>query len=411
MSVKIHTNQNNPATWKALIVAKYAGVNVETTTVSQDDNKKPEFLEKSPLGKVPVLETAEGSISEANAIARYIARHGKNLYGNSNFEAGSIDQWIEFSANEVELPGAVWVYPILGLIPNNNNATQKAKGDIRKSLEILNKHFLTRTFLVGNRLSLADIVLAVAFVHLYQKVLDNGFRKPFVNVNRWFLTCVNQPEFKSVIGEVKLCDKMEVAKETAPVEAAKPKEQPKPKETPKPKPKPAEDEEEDEFADKTEKKKNPLDSLPPTTFDLDGWKRAYSNTDTRTEAIPYFWTNFDKQGWSIWFGDYKYNNECQKVFMTANLLGGFIQRLEKLRKYGFGTLIIFGEEPSLEVGVCFLVRGSEVPPELSEVDDYEHFNWRKADTEDVATRELINDYWAWDGSFNGKKFQQGKAYK
>jgi elongation factor 1-gamma len=348
MSVKIHTNQNNPATWKALIVAKYAGVNVETTTVSQDDNKKPEFLEKSPLGKVPVLETAEGSISEANAIARYIARHGKNLYGNSNFEAGSIDQWIEFSANEVELPGAVWVYPILGLIPNNNNATQKAKGDIRKSLEILNKHFLTRTFLVGNRLSLADIVLAVAFVHLYQKVLDNGFRKPFVNVNRWFLTCVNQPEFKSVIGEVKLCDKMEVAKETAPVEAAKPKEQPKPKETPKPKPKPAEDEEEDEFADKTEKKKNPLDSLPPTTFDLDGWKRAYSNTDTRTEAIPYFWTNFDKQGWSIWFGDYKYNDECQKVFMTANLLGGFIQRLEKLRKYVLVLLSSLEKNPALK---------------------------------------------------------------
>lgn len=34
------------------------------------DNKTPAFLAMSPLGKVPVLETAAGPISEAAAIAR-----------------------------------------------------------------------------------------------------------------------------------------------------------------------------------------------------------------------------------------------------------------------------------------------------------------------------------------------------
>jgi hypothetical protein len=33
-------------------------------------------------------------------------------------------------------------------------------------------------------------------------------RKPYQNVNRWFTTVVNQPEFKAVIGEFKLCEKM-----------------------------------------------------------------------------------------------------------------------------------------------------------------------------------------------------------
>lgn len=32
-------------------------------------------------------------------------------------------------------------------------------------------------------------------------------RKPYQNVNRWFSTIVNQQQVKSVIGEVKLCDK------------------------------------------------------------------------------------------------------------------------------------------------------------------------------------------------------------
>ena len=38
--------------------------------------------------------------------------------------------------------------------------------------------------------------------------MDPSFRAPFANVNRWFLTIVNQPQFKKVLGEVKLCETM-----------------------------------------------------------------------------------------------------------------------------------------------------------------------------------------------------------
>lgn len=38
--------------------------------------------------------------------------------------------------------------------------------------------------------------------------MDPSFRAQFVNVNRWFLTTVNQPQFKKVLGEVKLCETM-----------------------------------------------------------------------------------------------------------------------------------------------------------------------------------------------------------
>ena len=45
------------------------------------------------------------------------------------------------------------------------------------------------------------------FVVCFQ-VMDPSFRAPFGNVNRWFLTTVNQPQFKKVLGEVKLCETM-----------------------------------------------------------------------------------------------------------------------------------------------------------------------------------------------------------
>jgi elongation factor 1-gamma len=422
--MKIYGDKSDPLALRVLIAAKYNGVDIEVPAFNVGvDNKKPDFLNKSPLGKVPVLETNEGCIFESNAIARYVARQGKNvLYGSTPFEAGLIEQWIDFASNEIELPGAVWVFPILGFIPNNNVATQRAKGDIRKSLEVLNKHLQTRTFLVGHRISLADIVVSMALLRLYQRVLDVGFRKQFVNVNRWFDTVVHQPNVHALVGDVKLSEKMEVAPEapetstTTTTTTAPAKKETKPKEPKKEAPKKEapqkEEEDEGEEEEKKEKKKpNPLDSLPPSKFVLDDWKRTYSNEETRAVALPWLWEHFDKEGYSIWFGDYKYNHELEKVFMTANLLGGFNQRLDKLRKYGFGSLIIFGDEPKLEISVCFLFRGQDIPAEMTDCDDYEHYDWRKADVSNEQTRELINDFFAWDGNFGGRKFNQGKIFK
>lgn len=55
---------------------------------------------------------------------------------------------------------------------------------------------------------------------------------------------------------------------------------------------------------------------------MDEFKRTYSNQDTKTVALPYFWKNFEKEFYSMWFCEYKYADELSKVFMTSNLIGG-----------------------------------------------------------------------------------------
>ena len=97
---------------------------------------------------------------------------------------------------------------------------------------------------------------------------------------------------------------------------------------------------------------------------MDDWKRVYSNEDTRSKALPWLWENLDREGYSIWFSDYKYNNELTKDYMTANLMNGFLQRLDKVRKYGFGSLLMFGQDGDLEVSACWLFRGKEIPEEV-----------------------------------------------
>jgi len=417
MSLKVTTDEQNPQLWKVLITAKYGNVDV-TTNLGQNGNSK-EVLTKSPLGKVPVLETKEGNLFEPNAITRYVARLAKgNLYGSNDFEAGLIEQYLDFAANEIELPGAVWVYPILGHIANNQAATSKAQADIKKALEFLNTQLATRTWLVGERVTIADIVVASSLYYLFQKVLDTTYRKSIGNVTRWYTTFVNQPQVKSVLGEVKLAEKAEVAPATftpkvqeQPKEAAKKevaKKEPK-KEAKKPEKDEAEEEEEN-FEDDAPKKANPLDALPKSSFVLDEWKRVYSNKDTK-EALQWFWDHLDKEGYSLWRSDYKYNNECTVAWLTNNSIVGWYQRLDKVRKYAFGSVCIFGDEPTLEVSGIWLFRGPEPTQEMKECDDSEHYNWTKLNPDDAASRELVNDYFSWEGNFGGKKFNQGKIFK
>jgi elongation factor 1-gamma len=162
-------------------------------------------------------------------------------------------------------------------------------------------------------------------------VFDGEFRSAFKNVTRWFVTCVNQPHFKAVLGEIALCEKMQVAKK-----AEKKVEKKVEKKAKVAKPAKEEAEEMDAtdlaLAEEKPKEKNPLDLLPKSPLVLDAWKRFYSNNETRPDALDWFWANYDAEGYSIWRCDYKYNSELKLSFMSSNLVGGFFQRLESARK-------------------------------------------------------------------------------
>ena len=55
---------------------------------------------------------------------------------------------------------------------------------------------------------------------------------------------------------------------------------------------------------------------------LDEFKRKYSNEDTATVALPHLWEHFDPQGWSLWYGEYRFPEELSQTFMSCNLITG-----------------------------------------------------------------------------------------
>lgn len=156
---------------------------------------------------MPAFESGDGKcLTDSNAIAYYVSND--QLRGKTDFEKAQILQWLGFADSEILPASCAWVFPILGILQYNKASVDRAKEDIKTYMKALNTHLLSKTYLVGERLSLADISVACTLLQLYTNAFDPEFRKPFQNVNRWFTTVVNQPNFKKVVGEVKLCAKV-----------------------------------------------------------------------------------------------------------------------------------------------------------------------------------------------------------
>ena len=295
--------------------------------------------------------------------------------------------------------------------PFNKKTENELFEKIKKALVFLDKQLLQSTYLGSEHVALSDIVAASSFHWLFTSYMTEADRKEIPNVTRWFNTIVNQPEFKKVIKETVLCTARAAPLTEEPVINAKSKKESAKKEGKSAKKEVAKKAEPISEPAKEIKKKHPCEELPATTLNLDEWKRVYSNNETRPTAIEWFWKNFDKSGYSVWHVQYRYNDELALTFMSSNLVGGFFQRIERSRKYAFGTMLILGENNKNEIEGFFVFRGQDMLPEIEDAADFPSYKFTKIDVFDPKFKTKFEDYLAWDGALDGKKFSDGKIFK
>jgi elongation factor 1-gamma len=419
MSYKLYASKESVLAKQVLVAAAYNNITIETTPdfVVGKDNKTPEFLKKNPIGRVPVLEFPDGrSLFESGAILRWIAAQKPGLLGRNEAETAEVDQWLYFATATVEPPAATWLYPIFGYRDYDETAHQNAVAELKRVFDALNKWLERRTYLVGERLTAADLSVAGSLLSLYKAVLEPRFRAPYINVNRWFETITQQEKFRAIWGldPNAWCTVAQKAKKPAAKPAAKAAAEKKEEEKPKPAAKKAaksDDEEEDEEP-KEKKPKNPLDLLPKSNFQLDEFKREFSNKKL-DEAMDFFYKNFDPAGYTLWYAKYKYNDELSKIFMSTNLVNGMFQRMEGMRKYAFGVMSVYGEDGKNEISGFWVFRGTgdTLPQPQLDVDDTAHYNWTQIKWEAVdAEKDRIRAYLNGD-DIDGKPYADGKTFK
>ena len=92
------------------------------------------------------------------------------MRGANAADAAAIQQWMSFGDSEVTPASCTWVYPCLGIMQFNKQNTERAKTELKQALAVLNEFLSTRTYLVGERISLADVCLCCNLLALYTMV-------------------------------------------------------------------------------------------------------------------------------------------------------------------------------------------------------------------------------------------------
>ncbi|KAG6890144.1 hypothetical protein C0995_011437 [Termitomyces sp. Mi166 len=380
------------------------------------DNKKPEYLQKFPHGKIPALETADGfRIFESVPVARYVAGLAPNagLLGSDPKSAALIDQWIHLAETEVDLYTSLIRGLVSGTVVPYNKPIHNTFAERQlRALKTLNAHLATRTFFVGERITLADIYIAGVLLRAVTVTVDASVRAELNHLIRHFETVVNQPQIKDIFGPIEYAEKaLQYVPPPKEKKEPKPAAAPAPKAEKKPKEKEADEEEPDVPLEP--KAKNPLDDLPKSTFNLEDWKRQYSNNDTRGAggSLEWFYKNFDAQGFSVWRVDFKYNEELTQTFMSSNQVGGFFNRLEASRKYLFGSVGVLGATNNSIITGALILRGLDVQPVVEVAPDWESYSYKKLDLSNEEDKAFFEAALAWDLEIDGKKWADGKNFK
>lgn len=109
-------------------------------------------------------------ISDIFSFVWYVLVSNEQLRGKTVAEQSEVFQWLEYGDREIIPVSNTLVYPCLGILQFNQRNNEQAKNELKNILQVLNNYLLTRTYLVGERITLADITVACDLLWLFQLV-------------------------------------------------------------------------------------------------------------------------------------------------------------------------------------------------------------------------------------------------
>lgn len=122
---------------------------------------KPEYLDKSPLGKVPALETPEGFISESRAILEYIERAypKPSLLPATPFGIAKVQELSQFIELYFELVARRLIPNLLGRTQPDPTVLKEVENGFNKAVAALPKLSTFEQFAYADQFTLADIAV------------------------------------------------------------------------------------------------------------------------------------------------------------------------------------------------------------------------------------------------------------
>jgi glutathione S-transferase len=134
------------------------GIQYKTVTVYPNQSK--DYLTKSPMGKVPALETDQGVLTETNVILEYLddTYPDKPLYPGNTFEKAKIRELVKMTELYLELPARRCHSAAFFGQAVDDLTKKEVKRALYKGIEGITRCAEFKPFLTGEQLTAADIV-------------------------------------------------------------------------------------------------------------------------------------------------------------------------------------------------------------------------------------------------------------
>ncbi|EZA48318.1 Alanyl-tRNA synthetase, cytoplasmic [Ooceraea biroi] len=197
----LHAYVGSTKYYLAQIISQYTGFRL---------NFKQIHYQEQPHSYDIKLETPEITLHDGSAIAFYLAN--SDLRCEDDFFASSqVLQWMSYAQNHILPAVTATVLPLIALFAANDTKSNMnvSKVELTDALERLDAILRTKTYLVRERITLADLFIFSTLLPLYEFAFDPNHREPYKNLNRWFLTILNEPKVQEVLKDFKLCLKAE----------------------------------------------------------------------------------------------------------------------------------------------------------------------------------------------------------
>jgi glutathione S-transferase len=154
---------------RAVMTALHLGADVELVFVdlAKGAQRAPEFLALNVAGKVPVLVDDGFALPESHAIMQYLADKtpGQTVYPSDPKERATVDRWLFWSAQQMSPAAGLlnWERNVKGFLGQgapDPGVVKRGEGLFADAARTLEAHLAKRDWIVGDRLTLADLAVA-----------------------------------------------------------------------------------------------------------------------------------------------------------------------------------------------------------------------------------------------------------
>jgi len=181
----------NPRRVRIFLAEKGIEVPLVHTDIMKREQKTPKFLEKNPIGSIPVLELDDGTcISESVAICRYFEElHPEPpLFGRTPIEKAQIEMWLRRVELNFMVPvGMVWIHghPLTArLVKQIPEAAEQNRKRAQIGYKMLDTQLANNAFIVGDDYSVVDAVL-LASLDFANGLVGVPYDDGLTHLKRW----------------------------------------------------------------------------------------------------------------------------------------------------------------------------------------------------------------------------------